>query len=152
MMFGIHGGEKVGGGFVLGLFLAAAPVNEETVAEAPQQAHHAHGLGQAHPALVVQVADVQPQMQAIFNAPSGLVSLEPLRGVELVGRQAGHQRDGLRLVPAQMPPHQGHLFDTRKINGFRAGRARTQNSDFQLPFVKFDGAGQWENQGSHLNI
>ena len=59
MMFGVHGAEKVSGGFVLRLFLPATPVHEQTVAEAAQHAHDAHGLGQAHPALVVEMADVQ---------------------------------------------------------------------------------------------
>src|SRR2546426_10031113 len=73
MMFGVHCGEKVSCGFVLGLFLPTAPVHEETVAEASQHAHDAHGFGQAHTALVVQMAEVQPQMQAVLNAPSGKV-------------------------------------------------------------------------------
>jgi len=103
MMFGVHGGEEIGGGLVLGHGLASAPVHEKTVAEAAQHAHHPHGLGQAHTALVIQMADVQPQMQAILNTPGGAVVRQPLRGVELVGRQAGHQRDGFRLVLAQLP-------------------------------------------------
>ena len=50
MMFGVHGSEKIGGGFVPRLFLPATPVHEQAVAEAAQHAHDAHGLGQAHAA------------------------------------------------------------------------------------------------------
>jgi hypothetical protein len=148
MMFGVHSGEAIGGGFVFGFGLAAAPMQEETITEAAQRAHHAQGPGQAHAALVIQMADVQPQVQAVLNAPSGPVVGQPLSGVELAGRQAGHQGDGLRLVLAQVPPQQGHLFDAGKIDFFRAGCARAQDPDFQLPFVKLPAAAQrWSRLG-----
>jgi hypothetical protein len=38
MMFDVHGAEEIGGGFVLGLVLSAAPMPKQTVAEAPKQA------------------------------------------------------------------------------------------------------------------
>ena len=57
MMFGVHGGEEIRGGFVLWLGLASAPVHEETVAEPAQHTHHPHGLGEAHAALVIQMTD-----------------------------------------------------------------------------------------------
>jgi hypothetical protein len=142
MMFGVHGRKEIGGGFVFGVGLASTPVHEETVAEPAQHAHHPHGFGPAHAALVIQVADVQPQMQAVLNAPSRPVVRQPLSGVELGGWQAGHQRDRLRFVLTQPSPQQGYLFDAGKIDCFRGGRARTQDPDFQLGFVKLDTAGQ----------
>ena len=69
------------------------------------------------------MADVQPEMQAILNPPRGSVVCQPLFGIELVRRQAGQQRDRLGLVLAQVPPQQGHLFDTGEIDLFRADRA-----------------------------
>src|SRR5687767_14104860 len=54
MMFGVHGAEKIGGRFVAGLLLSAAPFHKQAVADAPEQAHQAHGLGQAHPAQVLR--------------------------------------------------------------------------------------------------
>jgi hypothetical protein len=62
MMFGIPGGKEVGGGFVLGLVLPAAPVPEEALTERANHSRHTHGFGLAHAAVVVQMADVQPQM------------------------------------------------------------------------------------------
>src|ERR1017187_8811234 len=73
MMFGVHGAEEVGGGFVLGPSVLAAPMHEQTVAEAPKHSHHPHGLGLAHPALVVQVRHVQALVQAAFDAPGRTV-------------------------------------------------------------------------------
>ena len=89
MMFGVHGGEKISCGFVFRLFLSATPVHEQTVAEPAQHAHNAHRFGQAHAALVVQMADVQAQMQAVFDAPRGAVVCQPLFGIELLRWQAG---------------------------------------------------------------
>ena len=81
MMFGVHGAEKIAGGFVAGLFLPAAPVHEQTVAKAPKHADDAHGMGLAHPAKIVQMGDIQTLMQAGFDAPGGAIELEPLLGV-----------------------------------------------------------------------
>lgn len=69
MMFGVHGGEEISGGFVVGLVLPAAPFHEEAVADPAEQAHQPHGLGKAHPAQVIPVADVQALVQAAFDAP-----------------------------------------------------------------------------------
>ena len=53
MTLGVHGAEAVGGGFVLGLFLSAAPRHEQAVAEAPKHPHHPHGPWFADPTRVV---------------------------------------------------------------------------------------------------
>ena len=50
MMFGVHGPEKNGGGFVAGPLLPAASFHKPAFADAPEQAHQPHGLGTAHPA------------------------------------------------------------------------------------------------------
>ena len=64
MMFGIHGGEEISRSFVAGVFLPAAPVDEQAVAEAAKHADDAHGMGLAHPAEIVEVGDIQALMQA----------------------------------------------------------------------------------------
>jgi hypothetical protein len=102
MMFGVHGAEEIGGGFVLGLVLSAAPMHEQTVAEAPKHPHDSHGLWFAYSALVVQMRDVQSLVQSAFDAPGCPVVLQPLSGVQGFGRKAGHQGDGLGGVLAQM--------------------------------------------------
>jgi hypothetical protein len=142
MMFGVHSTEEVGGGFVLGFGLLAAPVHEQTVAEATQHSHYMHRFGQAHTALVVQMADIQTQMQAVLNAPSGAIISQPLGGIQLLGRQAGYQRHGLGFMMAQVASQQGHLFDTREVDLFRASGAGAQNPCFQLPFVKLPAPSQ----------
>ena len=94
MMFGVHGAEKIGGGFVLGPFLSATPMHEQTVAEAPKHPHDPHGFWSADAALVVQMRDVQALVQPAFDAPGGPVVLQPLSGVQGLGWQTGYQRDG----------------------------------------------------------
>ena len=141
-MFGVHGGEKVGGGFVLGLLLSAAPMHEQAVGEAAKQAHHAHGFGFADSALVVEVRDVQSLVQPAFNAPGGPVVLQPLRGVQALGRQAGHQRDGFGGVLTQMPAQQGDLLDTGEIHLLWGGCPGAQHATFRLSFIELTFAGQ----------
>ena len=102
MMLGVHGAEKVGGGFVLGFILSAAPMHEQAVGEAPKHAHDAHGLGLADPALVVQVRDIQSLVQAAFDAPGRPIVRQPLCDVEFGGRQAGHQGHDFGRVLAQV--------------------------------------------------
>ena len=83
MMFRVHRAGKVRVGFVLGLLLPAAPVHKAAVAEAPEHPDDPHGFGQAHRALVIVVPNVQPLVQAAFNAPGRPILLEPLSGVGL---------------------------------------------------------------------
>lgn len=90
MMFGVHGTEEIGGGFVLGLVLSAAPVHEQAVAKASKHARDAHGLWFTDPALVVLMRDVQALVQPAFDAPGSAVILQPLSSVQGLGRQAGH--------------------------------------------------------------
>ena len=107
MMFGVHGGEEVGGGFMFGFLLPAAPVHEEAVAGATEPADDPHGLREAHAAVIVAVGDIQALVEAAFDAPGGPVAFPPRGGVQLGGRQAGDQRDGFRgmltQVAAQRP-------------------------------------------------
>jgi len=56
MMFGVHGGEEVSGGFVLRFLLAAAPVHAQAVAEPANHSHHEHRMGLTDPAEVVQAS------------------------------------------------------------------------------------------------
>ena len=102
MMFGIHGGEEVGGGFVVRLLLEAAPMSTETVAKTAKHSDYAHGFGFANAAKVIQVGDVESLMQAAFDAPGRAIPFEPLGGAEFFGREAGDQGHGFGLVVAQV--------------------------------------------------
>ena len=97
-------------------------MHEKAVTEAAKHSYDPHGLGQTHPAMVIEMADIQPQVQAVFDSPGGAIVGQPLRSVELVRRQTADQGDGLGLVMAQVAPQQRHLFDKGKIDFFRAGR------------------------------
>ena len=71
MVFGVHGVEKVGGGFVVGLVLFRDPVQAEAVAEAAEHSHEEHGGGFAHAAQILKVAHVEALMESAFDAPGG---------------------------------------------------------------------------------
>jgi hypothetical protein len=142
MMFRIHGGEEIGGGFVAGLFLLAAPVDEQAVAEAAKHSDDAHGMGLAHPAEIVEVGNIQALMQAGFDAPGRAIELEPLLRVEFFWGQAGHQGDGFWAVVAEVAAEQGDLFDTREVHRLAGGGLATEHPPFGLAFVELTPARQ----------
>ena len=136
MMFGVHGGEEVGGGLVPGFLLPAAPMQEEAVADAAEHPDDPHRVRQAHAALVGAVRDIQALVQTAFDAPGGPVARQPLRGVQLGGRQARHQRDGFRRVLAQVPAQERVLGDARKVHRLGAAGQGAQDAQFGLAFVE----------------
>jgi len=94
-----HGGLKVGGGQILGMGLIRAPLQEEAVADAPEQPGHKHGVRMANAATVVIMGNVQTLVQAVFDAAKArAVELQPLLGVELMGLGAGNETNVLLLA------------------------------------------------------
>ena len=140
MMFGIHSGEKISGGFVLGLGLLAAPMHAETVAEAAEHSDHAHGAGLPHAALIIPMGDIQPQVQPVFDAPGRSVVLQPLGRVEFFEPQACHQRHGFGTMMTQISAQEGDLFDARKVHLFGRRRYGTQRACFELALVELTAA------------
>jgi hypothetical protein len=99
MTFGGHIGVEIAGHQVLGLGLARAPFHEEAVAQAAKDAQHMHGVGMADTATVVVLRDVQPLVQAVFDAAeAGAIKPQPGGGVQFGRRGAGQQGDGLGLA------------------------------------------------------
>lgn len=117
-------------------------MHEKAVTKASKHSYDAHGLRQAHAALVIEMADIQPQVQAVFDSPGRAIVGQPLRSAQLVRWQTAHQGDGLRLVMAQLAPQQSDLLDKGKIDFFRAGRSRTEHTHFQSAFVDLTSARQ----------
>ena len=117
-------------------------MHEKAVTEAPKHSYDAHGPGQTHAALVIEMADIQPQVQAVFDSPRGAIVGQPLGSAQLVGRQTADQGDGLGLVMAQVAPQQSDLLDKGKIDLFRAGRSRTEHAHFQSAFIDLTSACQ----------
>src|SRR5665213_1373334 len=103
MMIGVHVGEKVGGGFVVGFGLLAAPVHEEAVAETTKHANDQHGMGPTDAAEVVVRGDIEALMQAGFDPPGGAIEAEPLLGAQFFGRQAGDQSHCFGAMVSQGP-------------------------------------------------
>ena len=110
-------------------------MHKAAVAEAPEHPDDPHGFGEAHPALGVVVRDVQPLVQAAFNAPARRILLGPAGGVELRRRQAAHQRDDFRGVVAQVSPQKRDLCDAGEIHFLGRRRAGAQHAQFLSAFV-----------------
>jgi hypothetical protein len=73
VVFGIHSGEEVGGGFVMRFGLLSAPVRTEAVAKAAEHSHDPHGVGLSDSAQVIEVGHIQALVQSAFNAPGGTI-------------------------------------------------------------------------------
>ncbi len=132
---GIHDGEEVGGGFVMGTGLFGDPVHAQAVAQASEHAHKKHGARFAHPTQVVEVADIQALMESAFNAPRLPVELEPIQGGELLRRTTGQQFHRVGLFAVGDADESGGLRNEGKIGGFSAHRGTEQSSDFVPTFV-----------------
>ena len=69
-----------------------APLHEEAVADAPEQAGHNHAVGVANSATIIVMGNIQTLVQAVFNAAKPRpVQLQPLLGIEPVGGSAGDE-------------------------------------------------------------
>ena len=87
-----HGCLEVGGSQVFRMGLMRAPLHEETVADAPEQPGHQHGVRMANSATIIVMGNVQPLVQAVFDtAKTRSVKLQPLLGVELFGLGTGKE-------------------------------------------------------------
>ena len=87
-----HSGLKVGGGQIFGMGLMRAPLQEEAVADAPEQPGYKHSVRMANAATVVIMGNVQTLVQAVFDAAKTRpVKLQPLLGVELFGLGTGDE-------------------------------------------------------------
>ena len=89
-----HGGLEVGGRQIFWMGLMGAPLHEEAVADAPEQAGHQHGVRMANPATIIVMGNVQTLVQAVFDAAkTSAVEFQPLLGVEPLGWSAGDEAD-----------------------------------------------------------
>ena len=70
-----------------GIGLVTAPFHKQADGDATIRAQEQHAPITLHPAAVVVEGDVEALVQPIFYSPAVPVGLEPLGGIELVGRE-----------------------------------------------------------------
>ncbi len=138
MMFSVHGGEEVSGGFMAGFLLPAAPVQEVAVAETAEHPDDPHRVRQAHASLVIAVRDVQALVQDAFDAPGRAVALQPLRGPNSAGGRLVISATVFRGLLAQ----QGEFARRGENYRLGAGRAGAQEARFGLAFAELTSAHQ----------
>jgi hypothetical protein len=80
MIFGGHIGLKIAGHEVAGVGLARAPFHEEAIAQAAKDAQHVHGIGVSDATTVVVLGNVEPLVQAVFDAAEA-TAIEPQPGL-----------------------------------------------------------------------
>lgn len=68
-------------------------MHAETVGDAAEHSHEEHGGGFAHPAQIIEMADVEALMEAAFDTPGSAVEFEPCQSIEDLGRSAGEEND-----------------------------------------------------------
>lgn len=76
-----------------------APLHEETVADTAEQTGYKHGVRMADAAAIIVMGNVQPLVQAVFDAAKARpVQLQPLLGIERFGWGAGDEANVLILA------------------------------------------------------
>jgi len=94
-----------------------APLHEQAVTDAAEQARDEHRWRGADPATVVVLRNIQPLMQAIFDAAKPRpVQLQPSLRVEFGWFSTGQQCDVLILAALRLAQQSGSLRHQRKAN------------------------------------
>ena len=136
-----HRRLKVGGGQMLGMSLVATPLHEEAVAHAAEHPHDGHGRRAANAGAVVILRDVQPLMQAIFDAAkAGPVKLQPFLRIEFVRLGAGQQADVFVLTAFGLAQQPGCLGYQRKAQLFGRDRLGDDRAAHQAALFVIQGA------------
>ena len=79
--------------------MMSAPLHEETVADAPEQPGHKHGVRMANSATIIVMGNVQPLVPAVFDAAKTRpIKFQPLLGVELFGFGTGNEANVFLLA------------------------------------------------------
>ena len=124
-----HGGLKVRGGQLFGTRLMRAPLQAQAVADAAEQPGDEHTGREPNSAAVVIVRNVQPLVEAVFDASkASSVQREPLLRVEFFRLGAGQQADVLVLATVTLAEQSGGLCHQGKTDLFgrdRLGQDRT---------------------------
>jgi hypothetical protein len=149
-VIGGHVSGEVGGGFVAGCGLMAAPFDEETVGEPCKDAVDVDGVGAAQAALVIAAGDVEAGVEAGFDAPGGAVEFEPIEGVEALGRQAGDEGDGLGALAVDFAAQEGGLGGKGEVRVLGRNGSALQDAGFLAAFVAFAAAGLRLSVGADL--
>lgn len=142
MIFGAHIGVKIAGHEVLGVGLARAPFHEEAVGQTAKDAQHVHGIGVSDATTVLVLRHVESLVQPVFDAAeAAAIKPQPSLGVQLLGRGAGQQGDGLRFAIGSQTANSGDLCGGGKADRLRGGRSRAENADFIAAAIALLGAG-----------
>jgi len=136
-----HGRLKIGGGQMLGMGLMGTPLHEQAVTDAAEQTGHGHGRGAANAAAVIVVRDVQPLVQAVFDAAKASpVEFQPLLRIEFLGFGAGQQRDLFVLAALSLAEQSGCLRRQRETNLLRGDRLGADGAAGEPAFIVIQSA------------
>lgn len=136
-----HGRLKVGGRQMLWMSLMGTPLHKPAVGDPAEEPHHEHGRRTANPAAVIIVRNVQPLVQAIFNAPkTSPIELQPLLGVELCWGRAGQQDNVFVPSAFGLAQQSGGLRRQRKANLLRRNRLGLEGAAHHLALFVSQGA------------
>lgn len=120
----------------MGTVLLADPVETKTVAQTAEHSHEKHGRRLSNAAEVVEMTDVETLMKSAFDAPGTAIELEPIKSVELFGRQAGEEFDRIGLFAIGDADETSGLCGQGKASAFGRDGHAGQSSDFVPTFVE----------------
>jgi hypothetical protein len=148
-----HGGLEVGGRQIFWMGLMGAPLHEEAVADAPEQAGDPHGVRMANPAPIVVMGNVQTLVQAVFDAAkTSAVEFQPLLGVEPLGWSAGDEADIFVLAALALAQQASRLGCQRKAKLLRADYLGPNRAAHVVALFVLEGAilrGRWLPRGGN---
>src|SRR5207245_11786393 len=112
-----HSRVKVGGGPILGMGLMGTPLHEQAVTDAAEQTRDEHGWRAANPAEIVVMRNVQPLVQAIFDAAkASSARLQPSRSVQFIRLSAAQQGEVFAIASLRLAKQPGSWRATREEN------------------------------------
>lgn len=94
-----------------------------------------------HAATVIVIGNIQTQVQAVFNAPTLAVKLEPERRTEPLGRGTGDQRDFFVLASGALPQQACHLGGEGKADVLGVSHCGADRAILIPAFVLLLGSG-----------
>jgi hypothetical protein len=130
-----HGIVKVAEGGFRAFGMLPAPMHEEAHAQAAEHAQQVNGIAVAHAAFVFLRGHIQALVEAVLDAPTLTIELQPAGGLEALWRCTAEQVDSFRLAGADLPMQDGGLSCGREADLLRVDALALEGANFLPAFI-----------------
>ena len=139
-MFLGHSGLEVGRGHVIGTALVLSPLHKQAIGQASIHAEDEHGFRILYAATVVVVGNIESLMEPALDAPALPIELQPLLGVEPLGRRTGDQRHLFVLATLGLTQQSSGLSCEGESHVFGTDLSGADGPVLRTPLVLFPSA------------